>query len=228
MNTSKGKLIVIEGTDGSGKETQSVALRERLQRDGVACGYFSFPRYDTPTGQIIKMYLGKSPFNQEFGHANSVPPLIASTWYALDRQAAKGEINGLLDRGIHVVCNRYVESNLAHQGGKIRDSRQRAELISKIEKMEHDTLKVPRTDLVVFLYAPFEVTKKNRENRGGEKDGHEEDPEHMINAENTYLELADRFRWNKLKCSLDGQTMRSREDIGNEVYEIVSKLLQNS
>ena len=168
MNPIKGKLIVIEGTDGSGKETQSLKLRDRLWNEGLACEYQSFPRYDTPTGKIVKMYLGKAPFQQEFGPSIMVPPKIACTWYALDRQASAEEINNTLAKGIPVICNRYVESNMGHQGGKLKDSKERAEMISWLEKLEYDTLKVPRANLVVFFTCHIKL-QKNLEKVEAEK-----------------------------------------------------------
>lgn len=230
MNPIKGKLIVIEGTDGSGKETQSLKLRDRLWNEGLACEYQSFPRYDTPTGKIVKMYLGKAPFQQEFGPSIMVPPKIACTWYALDRQASAEEINNTLAKGIPVICNRYVESNMGHQGGKLKDSKERAEMISWLEKLEYDTLKVPRANLVVFLYMPYQVAKELREGRGGEKDGHEGSMNHLIDAEECYLELANRFGWKRIDCAPDGTraSLKSIEQIGDEVYGIVKRALQNT
>src|SRR3989344_3618289 len=107
----RGKLFVIEGTDASGKETQTNRIVERLRQEGANVKSFSFPRYETPTGNILKRYLGKPPYEQEFGSANAVDPKIASTWYALDRWAAAPEIRFALADGKNVFCNRYVESN---------------------------------------------------------------------------------------------------------------------
>lgn len=238
---NKGKLIVIEGTDGSGKETQSKLLRERICGELGACGYFSFPRYDTPTGMIIKRYLGKHPFQQEFGSANSVDPKIASTWYALDRWHATPEIRSLVSKGINGVLNRWVESNMAHQGGKIRDPQKKDEMISWLERLEYGSLQdgglgIPKANLVVFLYMPHQVATQLREERAvaGEAtnrlDGHESDPDHMVNAERTYLELAKRFGWTRVNCAPSGtrESLRTREDIGEEVYGIVRPLIQNT
>lgn len=233
MNPIKGKLIVIEGTDGSGKETQSLRLRDRLFNEGKACGYQSFPRYETPTGNIIKRYLGKAPYSQEFGPANDVDPKVASTWFALDRWNASHEIKSTLNKGIPVICNRYVESNMAHQGGKIREPKERVEIIKWLEELEYNSLKIPRADLVVFLYVPHvvaELLRQERATSGGKVarlDGHEGDIEHMINAERCYLELADRFGWQRIDCAPDGTrtSLKSIEQIGDEVYGIVRKIV---
>ncbi len=226
----RGKLIVIEGTDGSGKETQSLRLRDRFHQEGFAFGMFSFPRYETPIGNVIKRYLGKSPYRQEFGPANEVDAKIASTWFALDRLTASPEIESMLDRGISAVCNRYVESNMAHQGGKIKDKKERNELIRWLEEFEHNTLKIPRADLVVFLYMPYKIAEELREKRVLAVDGHEGNPEHLMNAERTYLELADRFNWKRINCAPDGtrSSLKTIEQIGDEVYSIVSRALQNT
>jgi len=115
----KGKFIVIEGSDGSGKTTQREELEKKLQTKGIKVITIKFPNYQSPTGNIVARYLGKPPYNQEFGASNEVDPMIASTWYALDRYAHKEEITNALEKGIWIIADRYIESNLAHQGGKI-------------------------------------------------------------------------------------------------------------
>lgn len=116
---ARGKFIVIEGSDGSGKTTQREELAKRLTEKEIKVMTIKFPNYESPTGGIVARYLGKEPFSQEFGASNEVDPMIASTWYALDRWAHKEEITSALENGTWVIADRYIESNLAHQGGKI-------------------------------------------------------------------------------------------------------------
>lgn len=225
-----GKLIVIEGTDCSGKETQSKRLSDRLWKDGFINKLCSFPAYNSPAGNIIKRYLGKPPYQQEFGPCDDIAPKIASTWYALDRKDAAEGIMYNLGNGYHVICNRYAESNMAHQGGKIKDAREREELIKWLEELEYESLKIPRADLVIFLHMPHQVAEELRKSRGGDADGHERNPEHLRNAEKVYLELADKFKWQRVDCAPDGTraSLKTIEQIGDEVYHIARTALQNT
>ena len=124
----KGKLIIIEGTDCSGKETQTKRLVERLKSDGKKVFEFTFPKYDSPTGKIVGgPYLGKSYICEGWFSegAPNVDALVASAYYTADRRYNIGIINEHLNNGEIVICDRYVESNMAHQGGKISDSKKR-------------------------------------------------------------------------------------------------------
>ena len=117
----RGKIIVIEGTDGSGKRTQAKLLQDKLISQGVLCKIISFPRYDTPTGKIIsECYLGKGKGTSWFIDPPRLHPKIASLLYAADRFAAKNEIEQTVHIGINLILDRYIESNMAHQGGKAK------------------------------------------------------------------------------------------------------------
>lgn len=219
----RGSLFVIEGTDASGKETQTNRIVERLTERGIKVSSVGFPRYDTPTGNLLKRYLGKSPYGQEFGPANEVNPRLASALYAVDRFAAAPEILAQLDSGVHVFANRYVESNMGHQGGKIRDHKERQDFITWLEELEYENFQLPRPKAVVFLYMPYEVAVSLREGRGGIADGHESNPEHLRNAEQAYLELAQRFNWLRVNCAPD-KTRSSLKSIEAITDEIENKL----
>jgi len=225
----RGKLIVIEGTDASGKETQTLEIIKRLRGEGINLASFSFPRYDTPTGDVVKRYLGKSPYGQEFGPVDDVNPKVASVFYALDRLATAPLIESELEAGNHVFCNRYVESNMGHQGGKIKDSGERALFIDWLDKLEYGSFNLPRPDLVLFLYMPHSVAFQLRGNRGGEADGHEANPQHLLNAERTYIELAEKFKWTRIDCAPNGKigSLKSVRQVGDEVYSHVKSLLNN-
>lgn len=227
MAEKRGKIFVIEGTDASGKETQTNLIVDRLARECVPVASMSFPRYDTPTGNLLKRYLGKPPYEQQFGPANSVNPKIASTWYALDRYDATLEMQLITSSGRHLFLNRYVESNMGHQGGKIHDSAERAAFISWLEELEYGNFNLPRPDKVIFLYMPLEVAVELRKGRSEKADGHESDVNHLRNAERTYLELAQRFNWTQINCAPDKTlaSLRTREDIAEEVYQNIIKSL---
>ena len=159
----RGKLIVIEGTDCSGKETQTLLLEKKLNSLNINSKHLSFPMYDTPTGQIIATcYLGKEEycdylfkdnikglFNEG---ASNVDYLTSSLYYAADRRYNRNKIIELLDNGINVILDRYIYSNLAHQGGKINNGEERYKFYKKMELLEFEILEMPKPDKVIFLY----------------------------------------------------------------------------
>ena len=224
----RGKFIVIEGTDCSGKDTQTKKSFSFLQSKGISCEPITFPRYETPTGNILKRYLGKEPYTQEFGPSDLVPPKLASVFYAEDRYAAASEMRKKMSEGITLLCDRYVESNMGHQGGKISDPLQRKEFIDWLEELEYGNFQLPRPDAVLFLYMPYEVGMELKKGRAGKADGHESNADHLRRAESAYLELADRFHWHKIECAptrtLD--SLRSIDDINREVVSHIEHILQ--
>ncbi len=230
----KGKLIVIAGTDSSGKETQTGKLIERFRREDVPCETMSFPRYDTPTGRIVGgPYLGKPEIGEcWFSEGpDSVDPRVASLYYAADRRAALPEIESILNSGKHLVLDRYVSANMGHQGGKIRDAEKREDFYRFEERLEHDLLGLPRADLTVFLYIPYLVAMGLEKGREGEADGHESNPRHLMNAEEAYLQLAELYNWHKINC-VSGRApwgginfLKTVKEIHNEVYRIVEGLI---
>lgn len=230
---SKGKLIVIEGTDSSGKETQAKKLIERLTMEGIPCETMGFPRYQTPTGRIVgQCYLGKKNLGEGdtawFGDADSLNPEIASLYYAADRMAAKEEMLNVLDFGTNLVLDRYVSSNMGHQGGKESNIFSRRKIINFIEKLEYGLLGLPRPDSIIFLYMPFEVGMGLRENKNEIADRHESNIRHLKRAEESYLRLAEEKNWTKICCAPDGtiDSLRTPEDIGEEVYQKVEKMIK--
>lgn len=218
-----GKLIVIEGTDCSGKETQSNLLYEKIKLENNIIKT-SFPMYDTPTGKIVGgSYLGKEHISEclfKEGAVN-VDPRVASLYYAADRLYNINKINEALNDDYLVLLDRYVESNMAHQGGKIFDSKERNKMYEWLEKLEYDLLKLPRPDLTIFLYMPYQYALELKKNRT-ELDQHELSKEHLINAEKAYLELANKYNFEIINCVKDG-IIRTKEDINDEIYSIVKQ-----
>lgn len=229
MEIKRGKLIVIEGTDCSGKETQTKKIIERLNSMGIKSEEMSFPRYDTPTGAIVgECYLGKELKHKGdgswFGDADSVDPKVASLYYAADRRDARDIINKKLDMGINVICNRYVESNMGHQGGKIKDPEKRKEFFKWLENLEYELLGLPRPDSVLFLFMPFEIGMELHKKRINplnvvDHGGHEDNIDHLINAENSYLQLAQIYNWTKIDCarSRNISSIKSVDEIHDEI-----------
>ena len=220
------KIIVIEGTDCSGKETQSKMLLERLNQNNIDSVYMTFPAYDTPTGKIIGgSYLGKESIGKcvfPEGAVN-VDAKVASLYYAADRLYNKPKIEEILNNS-NVIIDRYVESNMAHQGGKIKDKNERLKMYEFLRSLEYDLLELPQPDITIFLYMPYQYAVELKKNRT-ELDQHELSEEHLRNAEDCYLELAELHNYIKIDCVKDG-VIRTKEDINDEVYQKVKALIK--
>lgn len=224
----KGKLIILEGTDCSGKETQAKKLVERLVREGKKVFEFTFPKYDSPTGRIIGgPYLGKPSICEGWFSegATNVDALVASTYYTADRRYNIGIINKYLDEGYTVICDRYVESNMAHQGGKIKEKDARLKMYQKLDTLEFDIMELPRPDAVLFLYMPYEYACILKKSRSEAPDQHESNKEHLKNAEQAYLELTDIYGFIKIDCVKD-DTIRTIDEIHEDVYNMACKILE--
>lgn len=214
----RGKLVVIEGTDCSGKETQARLLEKKLNGKGMRAKHISFPNYNTPTGRIIgECYLGKNGAGGWFSEgASHVDSYVSSLYYAADRKYNIGYINQLLDDGVNVILDRYTFSNMAHQGGKIESQEERFDFFKKIDILEFDLLGLPKPDLVVLLYVPYQITLELQKNRGEVIDENESDKSHLKLAEQTYLELKALYRFHMIDCTDDGK-MRTIESINTEL-----------
>ena len=217
-----GKIIVIEGTDCSGKETQSKRLEEKLKKLGKKCIKFSFPMYDTPTGKIIKEnYLGKNEAKKsifEEGAVN-VDPHVICLYYAADRKYNMSKIEKYLKEDYYVILDRYTTSNLAHQGSKIKDKDERFNMYQWIDKLEYWLLQLPKPDKTIFLHVPYEYSLELMNNKE-ELDEIEKLKAPLQSAEEAYLELTELYNWNKIECIKDNK-LRSIEDINEEILNII-------
>ena len=211
------KIIVIEGTDCSGKETQSKLIEEKLKKEGKKVLRISFPAYDSPTGKIIEgPYLGKSMSTYFDEGPTQVDPKVISLYYAADRLYNLKDIDKNVD---YIIFDRYVESNMAHQGSKIDNIEERKELYSFINELEYKLLKLPKPDITIFLHVPYEYVKKLKESRL-KLDEHEKDDKFSKKSIDTYLELTNLYNWNKIECIKDNN-LRSIEDINKEIMNII-------
>lgn len=218
----KGKLIVIEGTDCSGKETQSVLLVEKLNKMGKKAIRMSFPMYDTPTGKIVGgPYLGKQEICDSWFDETSVgvDPKIAALYYAADRKYNISKVKKYIDDGYYVILDRYTSSNMAHQGCKVLDKDERFNVFQWIDKLEYWLLDLPKADLTIFLHVPFNLSKELMKNRES-LDDNEKDDLYLQNAELTYIELSELYNWSRVNCSVCGK-MKSIEMINEEVLKIL-------
>ena len=221
----KGKIIVIEGTDCSGKETQSKLLEKKLNESGKKCIRMSFPRYDTPTGKIIggpclgNPEISDSIFTEGF---LNVDPHIVCLYYAADRKYNSKKIIEYLDKGYYVILDRYTTSNLAHQGSKIADKDERFDMYQWIDKLEYWLLKLPKPDKTIFLHMPYEYSRILMKNRKV-LDEAEKSSKHLKQAEEAYIELSGLYNWNVIKCVKDDK-IKSIEEINDEIMDIINTI----
>ena len=221
-----GKFIVIEGTDCSGKETQTKLLVENLNKMGYKAVRVTYPNYDSPTGKIIGgPYLGK----EEIGPcwfpegAVNVSPKVTSLYYAADRKYNESEIKKYLEEDYFVICDRYTSSNMAHQGSKNTDDNVRFQMYQWIDKLEFWLLGLPKPDKTIFLHVPYSYAfelKKNREHL----DEHEKSEEHLKNSEIAYVELSELYNWTSINCISDGK-IRTIESISEEILNSIKDYL---
>lgn len=231
----RGKLIVIEGTDCSGKETQAKLLVEKLNKKNLNTKHLSFPCYDTATGKIIgACYLGKEDLCNKYLKTDTswftegtgeVDGLVSSLYYAADRRYNIDMINELLNKGINVVLDRYTYSNMAHQGGKITTQEKRFQFFKKMEVLEFDLLELPKPDLVILLYVPYQFSLKLQRLREEKPDLNESDSINLKRAEQTYLELRALYKFKMIECTRSDK-MREINDIHEEVYYNVLSFLE--
>ena len=223
----KGKIIVIEGTDCSGKETQSKLLEKKLNERGIQCIRFDFPNYESPTGTIVGgAYLGKPEICSSYftEGATNVDPHIACLYYAADRKYNIGAVEKYLNLGYYVIIDRYTTSNMAHQGGKILDKEERFHMYQWIDKLEFWLLNLPKPDKTIFLHMPYEYActlKKNRKNL----DEHEKSKEHLKNAEEAYVELSELYNWDTIQC-IENNCIKDINQINEEILEKLKDIIK--
>lgn len=223
MEKRHGKMIVIDGGDGSGKATQLKLLAEKLSAMGYQIEIIDFPQYGQKSAGMVEEYL-----NGRYGTADEVGPYGASIFYAIDRYDASFKIREWLKEGKIVLSNRYVASNMAHQGGKIKNDIERQIYFKWLHELEYDIFCIPRPDINIILHVNAEVGQKlvdkkgHRDYVGGEKrDIHESDINHLKSAVDVYTEIAQTFDdFVMVECMKDGQIM--------SVEEIHGMILENS
>lgn len=220
-----GKLIVIEGTDGSGKSTQFRLLTERMKQENVDFRNLVFPRYSEESSALIRMYLGG-----EFGTKPSdVNAYAASAFYAVDRFASyKQDWGDWYENGGLILSDRYTTSNAVHQASKEPEEK-RSEYLKWLYEFEYDKLGLPCPDLVIYLDVPTDFTEKMMRHReqdtGTQADIHEKDLAYLTTCRQVGKAAAQFYGWTVIHCVRDGQ-MRTIEDIHQEIYTHVIKCLE--
>ena len=221
-----GKLIVFEGTDGSGKSTQFELLAKRLEAEQIGFQRLRFPQYEEPSSALIRMYLGGA-----FGDdPEAVNAYTASTFYAVDRYASYQCVwKDYYQGGGLVVSDRYTTSNAVHQGSKVPEG-ERAEFFRWLYDLEYDRMGLPRPDLVVLLDMPVELSeqlmRKREQSTGTHADIHERDEDYLKKCRDVALHAAKYYGWRTVSCAKDG-AIRGVEDIHEEVYAIVKSCLED-
>ena len=220
-----GKLIVIEGTDGSGKSTQFRLLTEAVTNAGYEFQKLVFPQYKEESSALIRMYLGG-----QFGDKPSdVNAYAASAFYAVDRYASYKKVWGeWYEQGGLVLSDRYTTSNAVHQASKEPEEKQ-AEFLRWLYEFEYDKLGLPRPDLTIYLDVPTEYTEKLMRSReaatGTQADIHEQDLTYLATCRKMGRSAAEYYGWTVIHCVRGGE-MRSIEDIHKEIYSHVKACLE--
>lgn len=213
-----GKLIVIDGSDGSGKTVQTGLLVDALKHIGNVA-MFDFPQYDKFFGKLTKRAL-----HGEFGDFAHLSPYLATLPLMLDRVTMREHIRMALRRG-NVVCNRYTTSNLGHHLGKVPRGEQRDALKQFIEEAEYVQLGIPRPHCVIYLSVPVAITQNLTSQKKAVKDQHEADENHLRAASEVYRELArTETGWHLIDCAPEGKLL-SPEAIHAKVWEIVKPIV---
>jgi dTMP kinase len=224
--TTSGRLIAIEGIDGSGKGTQLELLQKALRVRGVSVHATNFPHYQSWFGSMVGQFL-----NGKFGALENVDPHFAALLYAGDRFEAKSELTDALAQGRLVLADRYIASNLAHQTGRV-PAAERAAFIEWLEHLEYNIYGLPREDRVIYLRVPpaqaqaLVSQKTARSYTTAKQDIQESSLRHLQDAAEMYDQLAKRSHWATVEC-VDRTTslMRTPEEIGAELLELVESTL---
>lgn len=221
---SNGKLIVLEGIDGSGKSSQYRRLCERMESDGIVYNHIVFPRYDKESSALIRMYL-----NGEFGsNPNDVNAYTASTFYAVDRFASyRADWGKTYENGGLIISDRYTSSNAVHQGSKLADA-ELPDFFAWLADLEYTKMGLPKPDLVLYLDVDIQTSlarmKRRQADTDTKADIHERDVNYLERCLRTADYAADYFGWTRIVQSRDGQE-RSLEDINDDIYSAVRAIL---
>lgn len=219
----QGKLIVIDGADGSGKKTHARLLSERLRAEGRYVETLDFPRYtDNFFGKFIRECL-----DGKHGDFMSVNPRVASALYAADRYESSARLIEWLEGGAIVILDRYVSANMLHQGAKITDEEELTEFLSWLDHMEHEVFRIPRPHLIVHLDVPYSVRRilVQNDNTRFSLDLSELDEAHQIASEECARRLvAQSNDWRTIVCT-EGAKLRPIDEIHEEMYQLVSSVI---
>lgn len=212
------KIVVIEGIDGSGKETQSKLLFEYLKEKGEKVIHQSFPNYNSPSAAPVQMYLN----GELSSSAEQVDAYQSSVLFATDRFCTIKKLLKNENDFSYMILDRYVSSNMLHQGGKIKSKMELMTFTQWVDHFEFEVMKIPRPDIILYLYMPFEKTLELMRNRhelkaGTSQDIHEKDKDHLLNAHQTGEVLSKMFNWKIINCLNKKNELKTPEEISLEI-----------
>jgi dTMP kinase len=234
-SVNAGKFIVFEGIDGSGKSTQAKLLIKQLEREGYQTAFIDFPQYGKKSAGLVEEYL-----NGKYGKAEQVGPYRASIFYACDRYDASFQIREWLGQGKVVVADRYIGSNIGHQGGKIKNKKERKKFLRWLYNLEYGLFEIPKPDFSFILKVPPKIARSlsgkitDAEKKAKKKiylgrkkrDIHEKDLGHLINTERSYLEAAQEFPQSfKVIESFRQKRLLSPQELHQEIWEMIKKII---
>lgn len=230
-----GKLIVLDGTDGTGKATQTELLAEKLKENGYSVKIISFPQYNNKSAGPVEEYL-----SGKYGSADEVGPYKSSILYAVDRFDASFKVKKWLDRGYIVLSNRYVSANMGHQGNKIQPPSERKKFFGWLHDLEYNIFGIPKPDINLILHVTAELAQQLAQKRntqdweGKSADIHQENLEHLKRAEQTFLEMADNFpEFYLIRCTKNAESrpegrneIMKREEILELIWKKVKEVIE--
>lgn len=217
-------FLVIEGTDGSGKKTQSELLLKSFIELGIPCVRQSFPNYDSISSGPVKMYL-----NGDFGDSKCLTAKQSNSLYAVDRLCTMQQLKPHIQNGGSIIFDRYVSSSMLHQAGLIDDKDEKDEFLEYVDNFEFNILQLPRPTIIFFLDVPVDISQKLANDRvelksGNKKDIYESDKNHLIHAYETGKYVAKKYGWEIINCVKDGK-LKSIDEIHQEIFDRCKKLL---
>lgn len=224
FQNKRARLIVIDGGDGCGKNTQTLKLVERLEKEGKHVKYLTFPDYNKNTSIFVKKYL-----NGDFGSREEVKPQVASLFFALDRYATINEWKSIFeDPEIIVICDRYVTSNMLYQMVRYENNDQQLAFLRWLETTEYDLLDLPAPDITLFLTLPLSVRKEMLETRTGKTGGntgdiHEKDLDYLRQIDDAQYKLVNKFNMIGIDCSTEDNKVKTIEEIHEIIYNTLKE-----
>ncbi len=223
-------IIAIEGSDGAGKETQAGLLMKFLQSQGYTVGTESFPRYNKSVGGIFLYDALKGPEKEKYAFSK-LDPYDASKPYAMDRSESRGIIEDLVAKHDVVVFDRYVESNLLHQGGKLATPEERVEYANWLFREEYEGKRgIPRPDFVIYLKIPFWLSRARAERRsangGPALDAVESDMDYVRKGHEGGIFYAEHFGWEVVEGLEDKRELTPDEVHQKVIRQITPRLLE--
>ncbi len=224
-----GKIVVIEGTDSSGKETQTNLLYERVKKLYEKTIKISFPNYDSPACEPVKMYLA-GLFGKD---ATKINPYPVSTMYAIDRYASfKQDWEKFYRDDYIIITDRYVTSNMIHQASKIEDEDKKNEYLKWLEELEYEKIEIPKPDKVFFLKMPIEKAKilmaerKNKITGEIKKDIHEINEKYLKKSYDNACLISKKYNWTEIECVDDNNNLKNIEEINDEIFEKIKEFIE--